>query len=139
MSERRRLEHCKRKNLISKHHQTPVCFPAQRTSDTLCSITDSVETKEFRLSYPVCIPKVFQTSLQDPAFRVLIWHPGCRRLSCKEQLRGRSYVPEHDDSTTIVVVEVDSLGHLPTRDGEQDGSAAVVTCLPKNDEWGSVQ
>ena len=43
--------------------------------------------------------------------------------------------PKHDHSASVIVIEIDSLGDFPSRDGEQDCATTIVTCLLNVSEW----
>jgi hypothetical protein len=44
-------------------------------------------------------------------------------------LRKAENLPEHDYCSAIVVVKINPFGHLPSRNGQQNSTSTIVTCL----------
>ena len=117
-------------NLIGEHHEPPVGLSAQDTPDALCGVPHGVEAQELGFANSVGVSQVLQPRLQNAALGVLVWYTGRVRMSAYTQsARTRRNAPEHDDRTPVVVVEIDALRDLATRNRQKHCSAAIVARL----------
>lgn len=51
-------------HLVSKNHESVVCFASDGSAHTLCGVTHGIKRQEVVLSDLKLIPKVLQTSLK---------------------------------------------------------------------------
>ena len=111
-----------------KHHQSPIRLTTKYTSDTLRSVSHRIEPKEFRFSYPIRIPKIFETRLQYSAFRVLIRNSG-GIIQSSNPAECCQHSPKHDHSTSIVVIKINPFRHFSSRNGQQHRAPSIIARL----------
>jgi hypothetical protein len=83
----------------------------------LRGVPHRVEAEELGLADAVRVSQVLEARLQDTALGVLVRDAGAESARPREREIGR-FAPEHDDSASVVVVEIDTLRHLASSDGE---------------------
>jgi hypothetical protein len=62
-----------RTHLVGKDHETPIGFTTQNTSYTLCGMSHGIESEVIVFSYPVIIPKEFESRFQYTTLGILVW------------------------------------------------------------------
>jgi len=123
---RKHKTHKSRKtNLVRENHETPIGLTTKYTSNTLSGMSHGIECKELVFPYPIIVSEKLKASFEDTRLRVLIWDAA----DVKPFNRVWHRLPKHDHSSSIVVVEIDPFGHLPSGYRQHDRSSPVVTSL----------
>jgi hypothetical protein len=115
-------------NLVCEHHEPPVGFSSQDTPNTLSRISHCIEAEELRLAYPIGVTEILQSGFQYTTFRILVWDPNVDDFDGK-LAKNASCLPKHDDSPSIVVIEIDAFGHFASCDRKEDCSSSVIASL----------
>lgn len=117
-----------RPHLVGKHHQSVVRLSSQNTSDTLGSMTHRIESQKVVLTDAVRVTQVFEASFEDARFRVLRVERSSAQVCCTNLLERAHLVrnAKHDDSSSIIVIEIDSFRDFAASDRQQHCASPIV-------------